>query len=422
MLMMFLAFAIFLALGMPAAFSMGISGLIGIFTLDGVTSVVIPQKIFMALNSFPLLAVPLFVLTGEIMNTGGITRRIVSFCNSMLRHWRGSLSHANIVTSMLMAGFSGSATADAVSVGAIMIPAMVEDGYSPEYSAGVTAASSCIGPIIPPSIIMVLYGGITGLSIGKLFMGGIVPGVLIGLSQMLITVYFGKKLGWPKYPRSTWAEKWTATKSAAWALFAPVIIIGSMFNGICTATEAATIAVMYCLFVSIVIYRDMSLKDIPKILLRAALNTAVPCLIISFASLFGFVITRENFASILVGFLFRISTDPNVVMLLVIVLLVIVGLFVDGTVALITFAPILFPLGETMGFSPIHFALIILMVIMIGTITPPVGLQLYVAASIAKVPVTKVVIWPFVIAMLAVVFLCAYVPAIVTFVPGLLMP
>ena len=419
MLWMFITFALFLGLGLPAAFAMGTSGLIGLLTIDGVSAAVIPKKIFEALNSFPLLAVPLYVLVGEIMNTGGITRRLVAFCNAWLRHIRGSLSHSNIVVSMIMAGFSGSATADAVSVGAIMIPAMIKDGYSPEYSAGVTAASSCIGPIIPPSIIMVLYGGITGLPIGTLFLGGIVPGILIGLSQMGVTAIYGKRLNWPKYPRASFQEKWNVTKDAIWALLAPVIIIGTLMLGVCTATEAGAITVLYCLFISIFIYHDLPIKKIPAVLKRAARNTAIPCLIISFAGLFGFVLTRENFASILVGKMFSISQDPHIVMLMVIILLMIVGLFVDGTVALITFAPILFPIGQMMNFPPIQFALVILMVIMIGTITPPVGLQLYVAANIAKVPITKVVIWPFVIAMLAVVIACAYIPELVTFVPTL---
>lgn len=419
MLWMFITFALFLGLGLPAAFAMGTSGLIGLLTIDGVSAAVIPKKIFEALNSFPLLAVPLYVLVGEIMNTGGITRRLVAFCNAWLRHIRGSLSHSNIVVSMIMAGFSGSATADAVSVGAIMIPAMIKDGYSPEYSAGVTAASSCIGPIIPPSIIMVLYGGITGLPIGTLFLGGIVPGILIGLSQMVVTVIYGKRLNWPKYPRASFQEKWNVTKDAIWALLAPVIIIGTLMLGVCTATEAGAITVLYCLFISIFIYHDLPIKKIPAVLKRAARNTAIPCLIISFAGLFGFVLTRENFASILVGKMFSISQDPHIVMLMVIILLMIVGLFVDGTVALITFAPILFPIGQMMNFPPIQFALVILMVIMIGTITPPVGLQLYVAANIAKVPITKVVIWPFVIAMIAVVIACAYIPELVTFVPTL---
>ena len=419
MLWMFITFALFLGLGLPAAFAMGTSGLIGLLTIDGVSAAVIPKKIFEALNSFPLLAVPLYVLVGEIMNTGGITRRLVAFCNAWLRHIRGSLSHSNIVVSMIMAGFSGSATADAVSVGAIMIPAMIKDGYSPEYSAGVTAASSCIGPIIPPSIIMVLYGGITGLPIGTLFLGGIVPGILIGLSQMVVTVIYGKRLNWPKYPRASFQEKWNVPKDAIWALLAPVIIIGTLMLGVCTATEAGAITVLYCLFISIFIYHDLPIKKIPAVLKRAARNTAIPCLIISFAGLFGFVLTRENFASILVGKMFSISQDPHIVMLMVIILLMIVGLFVDGTVALITFAPILFPIGQMMNFPPIQFALVILMVIMIGTITPPVGLQLYVAANIAKVPITKVVIWPFVIAMIAVVIACAYIPELVTFVPTL---
>lgn len=419
MIIMFIAFAVLLASGLPAAFAMGTSGLIGILSIENASLIVVPQKIFLSLNSFPLLAVPLFVLTGEIMNTGGITKRIVTFSNAILRHWRGALSHVNILTSMLMAGFSGSATADAVSVGAIMIPAMVEDGYSPEFAAGVTAASACIGPIIPPSIIMVLYGGITGISIGKLFLAGIIPGILIGLSQMLITVYYGYKYNWPRKPRASIKEVLSSTKDAIWALFAPVIILGSILSGVCTATEAAALAVVYCLFISIVISKELKISDLPKVLRKAALSTAIPCLIISYASLFGYVITRENFAKVIVNMFFGISTNPSIVMLLVIAMLMLIGLFIDGTVALITFTPILYPIGQQMGFDPIHFAIIILIVIMIGTITPPVGLQLYVASSIAKVSISKTVIWPFVAAMLVVVFLCAYIPILVTFVPTL---
>lgn len=417
MVPMLIAFIIMLLIGFPVAFAMGIAGCAGIIAIGGVAPVMLPQRVFLTLNSFPLLAVPLFILSGELMNTGGITRRIVAFCSTLLRSWRGSLAHVNILTSVVMAGFSGSATADAVCVGGLLIPAMIEDGYSPEFSAGVTAASACIGPIIPPSLTMVLYGGITGLSIGAMFMGGIIPGLLIGGAQMLIVVYYGRKLNWKKGGLAPLREIWNSTKEAIWALIAPVIILGGIMTGICTATEAAVVAVVYALIVGLFVYREFGIKDIPDIFYKCAVNTAIPCIIISLSALFGFVLTRENFAVHVINFFFGISDNPQVIYLLIVIMLFIVGLFLDGTVALMIFTPLLFPLGDQLGYDPVHFALVIIVTILVGTVTPPVGLQLYIAASIAKVPITKVVIWPFVVVMMAVVLLMTYVPVIVTFIP-----
>ena len=385
-----------------------------------VSDVMAAQKCFSTMNSFTLMAVPFYILAGELMNTGGITRKLIRFCSLLLQHWRGALAHANVLVSMIMAGFAGSATADAVSVGAIMIPAMEEDNYTPEFSAGVTAASSCIGPIIPPSLTMVIYGGITGLSIGTLFMAGIVPGILIGLAQMGVCAFYGRKENWPKKKRAKLREILSAAWDAKWALVAPVIVLGGIMSGAFTATEAGIVLVIYSFFVSVFAYKEIKLKDIPALLNKACVSMAIPCMIICLASLFGQVITRGNFATILCGDLLDITTNPTLILLMVIGILFVVGLFLDGTVAMMIFVPVLFPIGNIVGLDPIFFAIIIMITILVGTITPPVGLQLFIAAGIAKVPVTKVVIWPFVLVMVALLIVFTFVPEFITLVPKLL--
>lgn len=404
---------------MPVAMAMAISGTLALLGLPGISWVLVPQRMFLALNSFPFLAIPMFILAGELMNRGGITNRIVNFTNSLLRQFRGGLAYVNVLTNMIMAGFSGSATADAVAIGSIMIPSMVDDGYPPEFAAGITAAGSCIGPIIPPSISMVMYGAITGLSIGSMFLGGIVPGILIGLGLMGAVWYNARKYKWKKSKRASLKEIRSTFIEAIWALIAPVIILGGIMSGITTATEAGVISVVYALIVGLFVYKGYTIKEIPKILTDAALNTAVPSIIISCASVFGWILARENFAVSITNAFMSVSTNPDVLMFMVILLLFIIGLFVDGSVALIIFSPILFPIGNTLGFDPIHFALIIIVTILIGTVTPPVGLQLYIAASIAKLPISKVYIWPLVFVMMFVLFLVAYVPSLVTYIPYL---
>ncbi|MCI9332445.1 MAG: TRAP transporter large permease [Oscillibacter sp.] len=420
MILTILIFMALLLLGFPVAYAMGLAGLWGMLDFGTVSDVLAAQKCFTTMNSFTLMAVPFYILAGELMNTGGITRKLIRFCSLLLQHWRGALAHANVLVSMIMAGFAGSATADAVSVGAILIPAMQEDGYTPEFSAGVTAASSCIGPIIPPSLTMVIYGGITGLSIGTLFMAGIVPGILIGLAQMSVCAYYGHKERWVKKSRASLCEISAAAWEAKWALVAPVIVLGGIMGGLFTATEAGIVLVIYSILVSVFAYKEIRIRDLPGILNKACVSMAVPCMIICLASLFGQVITRGNLASILCGGMLDITENPTLILMMVIGILFAVGLFLDGTVAMMIFVPVLFPIGNTVGLDPIHFAIIIMITILVGTITPPVGLQLFIAAGIAKVPVTKVVVWPFVFAMVALLVLFTFVPEFVTMVPNLL--
>jgi len=416
---MIIIFIILLFAGMPVAFAMAISGTLAVIGLGEVSPILVPQKLFMSLNSFTLLAVPFFILAGELMNVGGITKRIVNFSKALVGHVKGSLAMVNVVTNIIMAGFSGSATADAVAVGTIMIPAMEKEGYPPEFTVGLTASAACIGPIIPPSLVMVIYGGITGLSIGKMFLGGIVPGLLIGFALMAIVGYYARKNNWPRGEKTSTSKLISNFKQTFLALLAPLIILGGIITGLTTATEAGVIAAVYSFIISFFVYKEINLKQIPKILSNAAINTAVPMIIIAGASSFGWILARQNFAKILADTLFGITTNPHILYFLLICLLLLIGLFVEGMAAMIMFVPVLFPLGNQLGLDPIHFAMIIMITILVGTVTPPVGLQLYVAASIAKISINKVIIWPFVLAMVTVIFLITYIPSLVTYIPSL---
>jgi tripartite ATP-independent transporter DctM subunit len=417
--LMVVSFMVLLLAGMPVAFAMAISGALAVLGLPDVALTLIPQKFVLSLNTFPLLAVPCFILAGELMNTGGITRRIVRLSTVLIGRLRGSLAHVTVVANMIMAGFSGSATADCVATGTILIPAMKEEGYDPGFAAGITAASSCIGPIIPPSLVMVIYGGITGESVGRMFMGGVFPGLVIGFALMGLVAYYARRYNWPRGVTYSSAEMLRALMDAVGALLAPLIIIGGIITGITTATEAGVVAVFYAFTLGCFVYKEIRLRDMPKILVNAAVNTAVPMLIISCASVFGWVLARQNFASGIVKLLTSITTDTNLLYLLIIIMLLIIGLFVEGLAALLIFVPVLFPLGRQLGYDSTHFALVIIITILIGTITPPVGLQLYVASSIAKVPISKVMVWPAVAVMVAVTLLVTYVPVLVTFLPRL---
>ncbi len=416
---MMVLFLVLLFSGFPVAIAMGIAGTLTVIYIGGINPILIPQRLFMSLNTFTFLAIPFFILAGGLMNSGGITRRIVKFASVLLAGLPGNLAHVTVVTNIIMAGFSGSATADAVAVGSVLIPAMKKDGYTAEFSAGVNAASSCIGPIIPPSIMMVIYGGITGLSVGAMFMGGFIPGLAIGIGIMLVVAYYAKKNKWRRGQFPKLREIYLASKEAIFALFAPVIILGGIATGVVTATEAGVIAVVYSFIIAVFVYKEVKIKQIPKILVDAAINTTIPVLIISCASIVGWVLARQNFATQVFNNLLNISDNPNILYFLIIFMLLLIGLVVEGSAALVIFTPVLFPIGLQLGYDPIHFALIIIITILIGTITPPVGLQLYVAASIAKTSITKVVIWPFVIIMVAVVLIITYYPPLVTFLPHL---
>jgi len=419
---LFLVFLILLFLGMPVAFAMGIAGIAVLFLIGDVPMTLVPQRLFTSVNSFPLMAVPYFILAGYIMNASGITNRLVAFARALIGHFAGGLAQVNVFTSMLFAGISGSASADTAAVGSTLIPAMKRDKYSPAFSASVTAASATIGSIIPPSIVMVIYGAMTDISVGALFIAGLVPGILIGVAQMSVVHYYAKKRNYKSEQKVPLSEVFKRFKEAIWALLAPVIIIGGILSGVFTATEAGVVAAVYAIFVGLFIYKEIKIKDLKKVFLESTVMTASPIIILGMASIFGWIITHQQFSRELTNLLLNISENPHVILFTIILMLVLVGLVVESLAAMVMFIPVLAPLVTTFGWDPIHFAIVVIIALLIGTVTPPVGIQLYISASIAKISVSKMhEIWAFIFVMVLVLLLIAYVPALVTFLPNLFL-
>lgn len=422
LLILGLSFLVFLFLGMPVAFAMLVADLIALWYLGDLPSVIVPSKLFLSLNSFPLMAVPYFILAGEIMNRGGITTRIVRFALALVGHFRGGLAHVNVVSNMIMAGVSGSAAADASAIGSMLIPSMVRAGYPPPFAVGLTAAASTMGPIIPPSILMVIYGSVTGLSVGALFLGGIVPGILIGLSLMVLVNHYARTRGYKKAServplRILWQRFW----DAFWALLTPVIIVGGILSGVFTATESGALACVYAIVVGLFFYKELKFRDFPTVFVNAAVMTAVSMVVIASASVFGFLLARAHFATALVEWIAATSVNPMVVWFLIVAVMLLVGMFVEALAAMLIFIPVMVPVAKAMGYNELHFALVFIMLILVAAITPPVGLLLYIACAIGKVPVSQAMIWPFVWAIMAIIIVVIFFPWTVTLIPSLIL-
>jgi tripartite ATP-independent transporter DctM subunit len=418
---LFVLVTVLMFAGMPVALSMGLSALVVVLLKGETSPLVMAQRMFVGVDSLPLLAIPYFILAGALMEEGGISHRLVNFAATIIGHIRGGLGMVAVVASMIFAGISGSAAADTSAIGSIMMPAMIRRGYKRGFVVVLQASAGTIGPIIPPSILMIIYGSMTGLSIGELFLAGFVPGVLVGLSLMGLTYYYALRDGYEGEPRATWRQAATATWEALPAMVLPVIIIGGILGGIFTATEAGVVAVVYAPIVGFFVYRDLKLKELPRILANAAMTSFGLLFIVANAAMFGWVLAREEFPRRTVGFLTSLTTDPNVILVLIIIFLLLVGCFVETISAMIILVPMLFATGAAYHFDPIHFAMVIVILLLIGTITPPVGILLYLAAAMAKTPISETLkyIIPFVIAMLLVVILVAWVPQVSLFVPNL---
>ncbi|MCD8140700.1 MAG: TRAP transporter large permease [Planctomycetaceae bacterium] len=414
--------------GVPVYISLGLVGLTSLLVHYHVSGspmawLVIPQSIYNGIGYLPLLAIPFYMLAGEIMNRGKITDKLVDFALLLIGRMPASLAQANIVASMFFGGITGSAQADTSCVGGILIPAMVKDGYAPEVAVGVTASSSTCGPIIPPSIMMVVYGVTVGCSIGALFMGGVVPGLMIG-SGLMGTVAFMNMLH--HYPRRTeripWAEKRRIILSAILPLGMPIIIVGGIMFGVFTPTEAGAAAVVYSLIVSLFVSRTLTFREIPGMLRTAATLSSTVLMIISCARIFSYGLTALQVSTIVGDMILSISNSPFVFLLLVNLLLLVVGMFMDGAAAVIVLAPILTPIAQELGIGPVHFGLIMVLNLVIGAGTPPLGVCLFIACKIANIPVERGVkgIMPYIVAEIIVLMLVTYIPPLVEFVPRLL--
>lgn len=416
------SFAILIAVGMPIGFVLGVAGLLGMVKMGGGAVLnLVPQRYFAGVDMFTLMAMPFFILAGEIMNKTGITQRLVKFSNILVGHLQGGLAHANIVASIFFAGITGAAVSDTAAIGSMLIPAMVDEGYDKDFSAAITAASSIIGPTIPPSNIMVIYGAFMQVSIAGLFMTGLVPGLLLGVALMIMTARISKKRGYPVGERrATVKEMLVGLKDAIVALLMPLIILGGILSGMFTPTEAAAVAVAYAMVLGFFFYRNLSLRDMVPLFLKMARTTGVVFLVIAAASILGWVLTIEQIPEKVATFMLSISDNRYVIMGLILIMLLVVGMFMDIAAALIILGPILHPLAVQLGYHPLHFGIIMVLALNIALMTPPVGACLFVACGISKLTLEQISreILPFILVELAVLLLITFVPAIPLALPG----
>jgi len=405
-------------LGMPLFISMGFSCLMYLWA-NGEILLSIPQRLTASANSFPLLAAPFFMLTGMAMNSAGITKRIYDFCECLAGRFRGGLAHVNVIGSVIFAGMSGSAVADAAGLGTIEIKAMTDEGYPLAFSAAVTAASATIGPIIPPSVPLLIYGVIADVSIGRLFAGGFIPGLLMAAALMVQIRWMAQKRGFGAHPAPTLREFATKSRKAFLSLMTPVILFGGMMAGVFTPTEAAFAAAAYALVLGLFVYRELSWRDLPKVFLDTVETNAVVLMLVMTASLFGWVLARAQVPQELGAWILGATQNPLVILLLINVFLLIVGCFMEALAALIILIPVFMPVIKAVGIDPVHFGLVVVLNLMIGTLTPPVGIVLFVVSRVAKLPFEEVTraTAPFLVPLIVVLLLITVFPELVLFLP-----
>ncbi len=416
---LFLTFFVLLLINMPIAFALGIATAVTLLADDTLPINSIVTRAFVGVDSFTLLAIPFFIIAGELMNACGITERIVAFARSLVGFIRGGLAHVSIVSSMFFAGISGSATADASALGSMIIPAMKKNGFDADYAVAVNASSSAIGPIIPPSIMMVIYGSIANVSIAQLFLGGFVPGVAMGMGLMGVAYYIAKKRNYPAPPRSELPPILGSLKEAALALLMPIIILGGIFSGVFTATEAGVVAVAYAAIVGTFVYKTLTFKLVAELLVNAAVTTAAAMFLIAMATSFAWLLAWAGFGAAVLEVLGGISSNPTIALLLIVLFILILGLFIEGIPILIIFTPVLLPVIQGLGIDPVFFGVIMIMSVVIGSVTPPVGILTYISCSIGGITISQAIrgLIPFCAVLIAVLFLCAIFPPIVMTVP-----
>ena len=425
LLIFFGVFFFTLFISIPVFLSLALSALSLLSNKGMLVPQLVVQRMFAGMDSFPLMALPFFMLAGALMDTGGISTRLVRFSNYLVGWIQGGLAHVAILASVFFAGITGSAVADASAIGSTLIPLMKKRGFPTLFSASVVAAAGVVGPIIPPSIPMVIYGVMANVSIGALFMGGFIPGILIGLGLMAVVYVKAKRHGYPRETvHPTIRDFWQATVSAMGAIVMPLIILGGIFGGVFTATEAAVVATIYAFIMGKFVYKELEWGHIPQILYKGGLSTAMVLIIVGVANLVGYIMAVERIPMMVADLLLSMTTNPLILMLLINILLLIVGCFIDGAAALIIFTPVLLPLIYKMGIDPIYFGVVMCVNLMIGTITPPVGVCLFVVCGIADVrldQISKAVI-PFMLVEIAVLLLITYVPDLIMFVPHMFAP
>jgi tripartite ATP-independent transporter DctM subunit len=416
---------ILFVLGIPVGYSLGIAGMLAYLNELGsrVNIPMLSQRMQYGVNNFLLLAIPLFILAAKLMNTAGITSRLFNFARLLVGFLPGGLGHANTVASLIFAGMSGAAVADAAGLGQVELKAMKDEGYDSDFSVAITAASSTIGPIFPPSIPMVIYALVAEESVGKLFLGGVVPGLVMTVALMLMVAYYAHQRGYPRTPFPGLRAILYVASKAVLPILTPIILLGGIWSGMFTPTEAAAVAVAYALVLGVIVYKELHPRDLGTIFMETAKETAAIGIIICAANFFGWLLLRTGLTNKVATGITQFTTDPIVFLILVNLFLLVVGCFMETVVAILIVTPMLMPVVLKLGIDPIHFGLVLVLNLMIGLLTPPFGVVLFVMAGISDLPFERVVraTLPFLIPLLAVLALITFFPPIVTWLPKLVM-
>ena len=408
--------------GMPISIALGLTVLTFLFTMTSVPIEAVALKLFTGIEKFEIMAIPFFILAGNFLTHGGVAKRMIVFASAMVGHWHGGLGLAGVLACALFAAVSGSSPATVVAIGAILLPAMVKAGFPKQFGAGVITTSGALGILIPPSIVMVMYSVATNTSVGALFMAGVVPGFLLAMFLGLTTWYRARKNNYPRQPKASFAMRAKAFRESMWGLLLIVVVMGGIYTGIFTPTEAAAMSAVYAFIVAVFVYKDMGLKDVPKVLLNSASMSAMLLYIITNAVMFSFIMTNEQIPQSLAEWMLAQGMGPIIFLLAVNVLLLMAGNFMEPSSIVLIFAPILFPMAMKLGIDPVHFGILMVVNMEVGMCHPPVGLNLYVASGITKMGITEltIAVWPWLLTMLSFLVLVTYVPAISLWLPRLM--
>ncbi|MBL8421625.1 MAG: TRAP transporter large permease subunit [Dechloromonas sp.] len=418
-LVIFTLLAVLMLTGMPISISLGLTVLTFLFTMTQVPLESVALKLFTGIEKFEIMAIPFFILAGNFLTHGGVAKRMINFATSMVGHWYGGLGLAGVLACALFAAVSGSSPATVVAIGSILLPAMVKAGFPNKFGAGVIATSGALGILIPPSIVMVMYSVATNTSVGALFMAGVIPGIALAMTLGGVTWYRAKKFDYPRQPKATWGERWQAFRASVWGLLLIVVVMGGIYTGIFTPTEAAAMSAVYAFICAVFIYRDLGMKDVPKVLLNSANMSAMLLYIITNAVLFSFIMTNENIPQAMADWMMAHGLGVIAFLLMCNVLLLLAGNFMEPSSIVLIFAPLLFPVAMKLGIDPVHFGIIMVVNMEVGMCHPPVGLNLYVASGITKMGITEltVAVWPWLLSMLCFLVVVTYWPELSLWLP-----
>ena len=420
-LLIFTLLILLMLTGMPVSISLGLTVLTFLFTMTSVPIDAVAIKLFSGIEKFEIMAIPFFILAGNFLTHGGVARRMINFATDMVGHWHGGLALAGVLACALFAAVSGSSPATVVAIGSIILPAMVRQGYPKRFGAGVITTSGALGILIPPSIVMVMYSVTTNTSVGQLFMAGVVPGLMLAFLLGLTTWFLARKHNYPRMEKASWRQRWSSFRKSFWGLMLIVVVMGGIYSGKFTPTEAAAMSAMYAFYISVFVYKDLKLKQVGKVLLDSASLSAMLLYIITNAMLFSFLMTSEGIPQAMASWITGQGMGVVTFLLVVNVILLVAGNFMEPSSIVLILAPILFPVAVALGIDPVHFGIIMVVNMEIGMCHPPVGLNLYVASGITKMGISEltVAVLPWLLTMLAFLVLVTYVPQISLWLPNL---